>query len=80
MDSNASFEDLCSNPAFAMLMDNLGAGVVVYSADGGILFANSVMVNWRNIPRQEYMKRNVHDFIRILTYVCLIWPVSRSGR
>ena len=35
MDSNASFEDLCSNPAFAMLMDNLGAGVVVYSADGG---------------------------------------------
>ena len=63
MDSNASFEDLCSNPAFAMLMDNLGAGVVVYSADGGILFANSVMVNWRNIPRQEYMKRNVHDFI-----------------
>ena len=28
MDSNASFEDLCSNPAFAMLMDNLGAGVV----------------------------------------------------
>ena len=42
MDSNASFEDLCSNPAFAMLMDNLGAGVVVYSADGRILFANSV--------------------------------------
>jgi len=63
MDSNAAFEDLCSNPAFAMLMDNLGAGVVVYSADGRILFANSVMVNWRNIPRQEYMKRNVHDFI-----------------
>ena len=63
MDNNSFFEELYNNPAFTMLMDNLGAGVVVYGADGRILFANSVMVNWRNIPRQEYMKRNVHDFI-----------------
>ncbi len=30
------------------------------------VFINTVMVNWRNIPRNEYLTMNIHDFSNYL--------------
>ena len=69
-------EDLSSLPGaqerlpWAAILDNVDAGIAVYDADGSFLFVNTVMINWRNIPRNEYLKMNVHDFTKVID-VCV---------
>ncbi|WMJ83994.1 sigma-54 interaction domain-containing protein [Oscillospiraceae bacterium LTW-04] len=55
---------------WAAVLDNVDAGIAVYDADGNFLFVNTVMINWRNIPRSEYLKMNVHDFTKFID-VCV---------
>ena len=47
---------------FGEVLDNIDVGIVVYDRDGNFVFVNRVMINWRNIPRNEYLKMNVRDF------------------
>ena len=54
----------------AAVADNLDAGVAIYDAQGNFVFVNTVMINWRNIPRNEYLKKNVHDFTQFID-VCV---------
>lgn len=65
-----SFDDLAQSSLLSLVLDNVDVGVMVYSAAGDILFVNTTMINWRNIPRQEYLKMNVHDFRDVLD-VCV---------
>ena len=65
-----SFDDLVQSSLLSLVLDNVDVGVMVYSAVGDILFVNTTMINWRNIPRQEYLKMNVHDFRDVLD-VCV---------
>lgn len=55
---------------WAAILDNVDAGIAVYDAQGNFLFVNTVMIKWRNIPRSEYLKMNVHDFTRFID-VCV---------
>ncbi len=65
-----SFDNLAQSSLLSLVLDNVDVGVMVYSAAGDILFVNTTMINWRNIPRQEYLKMNVHDFRDVLD-VCV---------
>ena len=70
MDKAISFKDPAQSALLSLVLDNVDVGVMVYSAAGDILFVNTTMINWRNIPRQEYLKMNVHDFRDVLD-VCV---------
>ncbi len=61
------------------VLDNVDCGIVIYDRDGNFLFMNSVMVNWRNIPRSEYLKMNVHDFNSVLD-VCVFDLIVEQKR
>lgn len=70
MDKLLSFDDPARSSLLSLILDNVDVGVMVYSAAGDILFVNTTMINWRNIPRQEYLKMNVNDFRDVLD-VCV---------
>lgn len=55
---------------FAEVLDNIDVGIVVYDRNGNFIFVNRVMINWRNIPRNEYLKKNVRDFYGVID-VCV---------
>lgn len=54
----------------SMVLDNIDAGIAIYDADGNFQFVNTKLIAWRNTPRQEYLKMNVHDFSDVLD-VCV---------
>ncbi len=56
MTESASFETLEQVLSLPAILDNLDAGIAVYDAKGNFLFLNKALINWRNIPRQEYLK------------------------
>lgn len=64
---------------WALILDNVDAGIAVYDAEGNFLFVNTVMINWRNIPRNEYLKMNVHDFTKFID-VCVYDLVMEKKR
>lgn len=70
MNDAISFEALSQSPYLSLILDNIDVGVMVYSAAGDILFVNTTMINWRNIPRQEYLKMSIRDFRDVLD-VCV---------
>ena len=61
------------------ILDNIDAGVLIYDAQGNFVFMNTLMVNWRNIPRKEYLRMNVHDFSGVLD-VCVFDLVCQQKR
>jgi transcriptional regulator with PAS, ATPase and Fis domain len=63
----------------ADILDNIDAGVLIYDALGNFIFMNTLMVNWRNIPRREYLRMNVHDFSGVLD-VCVFDLVCQQKR
>jgi len=65
------FEKLSKELFFPDVLDNIDAGIIIYDAEGNFLFMNTVMVNWRNIPRKEYLKMNVRDFHSVMD-VCVL--------
>lgn len=79
MDETISFENLNQQPFLSLIFDNIDVGVMVYGAEGNVLFANTVMINWRNIPRQEYLKMNVHDFTGVID-ICVFDLVCQEKR
>ena len=79
MGDNPFYRDLDGRISFSMVLDNIDAGVMVYDAAGNVLFANTMMINWRNIPRQEYLKMNVHDFMSVID-VCVFDLVCQEKR
>ncbi|WP_283610361.1 sigma-54 interaction domain-containing protein [Faecalispora anaeroviscerum] len=66
MQDFSSFQELCQALPFTEVLDNIDTGIALYDAQGNFIFMNTVMVNWRNIPRKEYLKMNVHDFSHVL--------------
>ncbi len=44
------------------LANNMDSGVAIYDARGNFVFVNNVLINWRSIPRSEFLRKNVHDF------------------
>jgi len=71
------FPGLVSPLQFTDVLDNIDAGVVIYDAAGNFAYVNTVMVNWRNIPRSEYLKMNIRDFYDVLD-VCVFDLVMRK--
>ena len=70
MDDLLDFSSPEQDLPFSVVMDNIDAGIAVYDAAGNFVFVNTVMINWRNIPRHEYLKMNVHDFYQFID-VCV---------
>lgn len=60
------FEHETSLLSLSVVLDNIDTGVAIYDAKGNFVFINTVMVNWRNIPRNEYLTMNIHDFSNYL--------------
>lgn len=79
MEDMLSSDELHEQLPFSMVLDNIDAGVMVYDSVGNVLFANTVMINWRNIPRKEYLKMNVHDFMSVID-VCVFDLVCQEKR
>ena len=79
MQDFSSFQELCQELPFTEILDNIDTGIALYDAQGNFIFMNTVMVNWRNIPRREYLKMNVHDFSHVLD-VCVFDLVCRKKR
>lgn len=52
------------------ILDNIDVGIALYDNKGNYLFANTALINWRNISRAEFLKMNVHDFLGVLD-VCV---------
>lgn len=63
----------------SMILDNIDAGIMIYDKLGRVVFANTVMINWRNIPRQEYLTMNVHDFNEVID-ICVFDLVCQEKR
>lgn len=61
------------------ILDNIDAGIVIYDADGNFVFVNTVMVNWRNIPRSEYLHLNISNFMDVID-VCVFDLVCKEKR
>ncbi|MEA4934515.1 MAG: sigma 54-interacting transcriptional regulator [Lawsonibacter sp.] len=79
MEEITPYGELYEQLPFTMVLDNIDAGVMVYDAEGNVFFANTVMINWRNIPRKEYLKMNVHDFMGVID-VCVFDLVCQEKR
>lgn len=71
--------DLLEKLSFSDILDNIDAGIVIYDAAGNFVYVNTVMINWRNIPRSEYLKMNIRDFYDVLD-VCVFDLVCREKR
>ena len=65
--------------SLSVVLDNIDTGIAIYDAKGNFVFINTVMVNWRNIPRNEYLTMNIHDFSNYLTSVSLTWSWRKSS-
>lgn len=48
------------------ILDNLDAGIAVFDKKGDYLYVNTALINWRNVPRSQFLKMNVHDFLNVL--------------
>ena len=79
MGDDTLFEKLSKELSFPDVLDNIDAGIIIYDAKGNFLFMNTVMVNWRNIPRKEYLKMNVHDFHSVMD-VCVFDLVCQQKK
>ena len=62
MPDSFDYQDILKYISLPNILDNLDVGVNINDAEGRFLFVNMVTVNWRNIPRKEFLKMNVHDF------------------
>lgn len=79
MQESFSFGDLFEQLSLTEVLDNIDAGIAIYDSVGNFIFMNTMMVNWRNIPRREYLKMNVHDFTKVID-VCVFDLVCRYKR
>ena len=79
MDAVNRMDELFEELPFTVVLDNIDAGIVVYDGNGQVVFVNTVMINWRNIPRKEYLKMNVHDFMSVID-VCVFDLVLQEKR
>lgn len=63
-------QELYSQLPYTEILDNIDVGIALYDSEGNYLFVNTNLINWRNIPRCEFLKMNVHDFLGVLD-VCV---------
>ncbi len=64
------FSKLSKDLSMPDILDNIDAGIIIYDEKGNFVFVNTLMINWRNIPRNEYLQMNVKDFYDVLD-VCV---------
>jgi len=74
LDTFEAIEDILP---LSLVLDNIDAGIAIYDADGNFRFVNTKLITWRNTPRQEYIKMNVHDFADVLD-VCVFDLVCQT--
>lgn len=55
--------DLYSQLSYTEILDNIDVGIALFDEHGNYLFVNTSLINWKNIPRTEFLKMNVHDFL-----------------
>ena len=79
MPDHKTLEELRDQLLLNDVLDNIDAGIIIYDADGNFVYMNPVMVNWRNIPRSEYLTMNVRDFYDVLD-VCVFDLVCQQKR
>lgn len=63
---------------YSEILDNLDIGIALFDSQGNYLFVNTELVNWRNVPRAEFLKMNVHDFLDVLD-VCVFDLVMQTN-
>lgn len=71
------FTSLEDELPLSLILDNIDAGIAIYDANGNFRFVNTKLIAWRNTPRQEYIKMNVHDFSDVLD-VCVFDLVCQT--
>ncbi len=64
---------------YTEILDNIDAGVALYDREGNYLFVNAGLIDWRNIPRADFLNMNVHDFLGVLD-VCVFDLVMEKKR
>ena len=79
MSPTDSLNKLQEQLSLTVILDNIDVGVIVYDVRGDVVFVNTVMINWRNIPRNEYQSMNVHDFMGVID-VCVFDLVCQEKR
>lgn len=79
MYSEEPLNKLLEQLSFTVILDNIDVGVIVYDRKGNVVLVNTVMINWRNIPRNEYQSMNVHDFMDVID-VCVFDLVLNEKR
>ena len=62
--------DFENDLSLTSILDNIDAGIAIYDEKGNFIFVNAKLIQWRNTPRQEYLKKNIHDFVNYLD-VCV---------
>ena len=78
MKGKTAFDEITQS-FLSIIFDNIDVGVMVYDSLGNVLFVNVVMINWRNIPRTEYLTMNVHDFTKVID-ICVFDLVCQEKR
>lgn len=58
--------ELNSQFPYTEILDTIDVGIALYDNRGNYLFINTALINWRNIPRSEYLTMNVHDFLGVM--------------
>ena len=79
MSPTDSLNKLQEQLSLTVILDKIDVGVIVYDVRGDVVFVNTVMINWRNIPRNEYQSMNVHDFMGVID-VCVFDLVCQEKR
>lgn len=69
--------DLEKELSLTSILDNIDAAIAIYDEHGNFIFVNTKLIQWRNTPRQEYLKKNIHDFFGYLD-VCVFDLVCRK--
>ncbi|MCI8454715.1 MAG: sigma 54-interacting transcriptional regulator [Lachnospiraceae bacterium] len=63
--SSAEFTEQIS---YLDILNNLDVAVAVFDREGNYRFVNTALINQRNIPRADFLKMNVHDFLKVMDF------------
>ncbi len=63
--SSAEFTEQIS---YLDILNNLDIAVAVFDREGNYRFVNTALINQRNIPRADFLKMNVHDFLKVMDF------------
>lgn len=62
------------------ILDNLDVAVAVFDCEGNYIFVNTALINQRNIPRAQFLKMNVHEFMKVLDFSVFDLVIEQKQR